>query len=243
MVVTTEFRDILSAANAFFSTAGNNNAIAITPSGNVMYADRSVVYRAQIRDMETIFPIKQPISLISIHKYVIGLIQVLSGKIGAPVDLEFNVAHDVISYISENTRLILASEPTDINIPTEAEWESLLPSPHNSASASANEVRSALAFFSGFYEASVWKPIQIVFDENGSYLYYKHPTTEIKKEIDTMKITAPGSAVISSEVLEKILNSPVDTDDILFEYNENANGVRCVLAEGAVDSLMAILTL
>lgn len=246
-VVTESTKDLLSHISSFFSVAGTNNAIAINEGKEVVYADRSVVYQIGAAGL---FRGNHPPQSLHLHKYILGLVPLLLGK-RAEIALQVSAGLDSFGYRGpDGELLVLATEPVEISIPTKEEYAQLVPAGNSTGvcEGSLLELKTALEFFTGFYEASVWKPITLIIGKEQSTLHYRHPTTEIVKELNSFKANIEASLVVSSDTLERILNTPIqiDNDTIKFSYGPSCEGVRCQLQTAdshAVDSLIALLTL
>lgn len=233
--LTEDLISAITAASSMFSTAGNNNAIALFPH-YVMYADRSIVLKANLKEQINI-PSK-----VVLHKYTAGILPFLYSSY--PL-VQFAQDFEVLLWDDTNgTQLVLASEPCEITIPTEAEVTSIAPQGEKGILVvPPAELQLCLNFFNGFYEASVWKPItfMVVANKEAS-LHYKHSTAEISKDLGVVG-DMDGEFVIGSESLLKLINKAVNTvegGEVTFEYDADAPGVSCNIA-GLFDVVFAKL--
>ncbi len=227
--VTPELGATIALANSMFATQGSNNAIAFTADGNIIYADRSIVFQAPI-DLGGFVESTKPVEL---HRFSAGFI-LQAMRFGTR--FEFNGGNDVIYWGSDDksTTVTLASEPCEIAIPSPADIEMIKPKNGGSFMIDHRDLYNALDFFNGFYEASVWKPITFSLGAE-SKLHYKHPTTEVFKKLD-IENASEGSFVVGSETLTKLLASSIDRMDneeclVHFEYDEEAAGVHCRIGD------------
>ena len=227
--MTEDTSDVLSVATAMLSTAAHNNAVALT-NRSVMYADRSIVLKAFLQEP---LELKEGVT-VEVHKYTVGFMQ-QAMRFGDT--FFFNDRFDTVDWESRDGSMIaiMASEPCEIAIPTAEELEAIRPgAKFGTMSIDHRSLDSALEFFNGFYEASVWKPITFSLDPSGSKLYYKHPTTEISKELDAT-VDLAAEFALSSENLAKLLSRSISRNseqlDVVFSYDTEAAGVRCVIGD------------
>lgn len=226
MIFTENIISAITIASSMFSTAGNNNAVALFPN-YVMYADRSLVLKAHL---ESRLDLSDKIVL---HKYTAGVLPFL--YISKPTVHFVDDYETLLWDDGQGTSMVLSSEPCEITLPTEEEALAILPQgekgtvvvPHH-------ELQTCLNFFNGFYEASVWKPITFRITANKeASLYYKHPTTEITKDLGVVG-DMDGEFIIGSETLLKLVNKAVATVDegfVTFTYDDEAVGVGCNIAD------------
>lgn len=234
LVLTEELADTISVATSMLSAAAHNNAIALN-ADSVMYADRSIVFQAKLQESIATLAGRGSVDL---HKYTVGFL-VWAMKFNNV--FHFSDDFQQVYWVSDSgdscMTVLLTSEPCEIAIPTPEELQAIQPAGETGSMViDHRELAYALEFFNGFYEASVWKPITFTLSASGaSKLYYKHPTTEISKELDA-KVTLDCDFALSSENMSKILNRSIALTenkplDVQFTYDEDAAGVRCVIGD------------
>ena len=226
--VNDELLEAISIATSMLSPAAKNNAIALQYN-SVLYADRSIVLEAKFTEDFT--ALKEG-EVAEIHKYSAGFI--MQAKKFSNV-FYFSEDFSTICWKSDDGSLacVLVGEPCEIVIPSKDDINAIKPaSEAGSFEIDHRELANALEFFSGFYEASVWKPI--TFDltkKDGAKLRYSHPTTEIQKELP-IQVERDGKFLLSSENLSKLLSQSIDRSggkDVIvkFVYDDDAPGVSC----------------
>jgi len=231
LTLTADLSEALSSTSSMFSTAGHNNAIALRPSCAV-YADRSIVLQANFS--EPISFLKKEESM-ELHRYSAGFMT-QAAKFGS--DFWFAEDYTTLYWQSadKNTAVVLISEACEIAIPSEEELDSIRPSKQvGSFDIDHRDLFNALEFFNGFYEASVWKPITFDVNTEEARLHYKHPTTEISKELK-VKANVAGNFVIGSENLSKLLSQSIDRSGsselkVHIEFDAEAAGIRCIVGD------------
>lgn len=224
--------EILAAfrlTHSLFNTTGNNNAI-VYDEDSLMYADRSVVLQIDLPDNKVS-------GRYEIHKNILSLIPLLekfSPRLLFSSKREFG-------WTDENSVLVIGSEPCDISVPSKDELEEIHPTDPETIVVDRAALLQALDFFSGFYEASSWKPITFTISTEGVQLEYHHPTSQLKKKVEVDSFGKPETFIVSSETLEKVLNADFDSEKVTIEYNSDGPGVRVFLEGKKVDSLLAKL--
>jgi hypothetical protein len=97
-----------------------------------------------------------------------------------------------------------------------------------------SRLADAIDFFSGLFEASVWKPITFNWsNDNGTQkmlLSYHHPSTEVEKELAVEKFTGNLTAIkaeftLISDSLRILLNRMADTGLLELRFNDLATDV------------------
>lgn len=225
-----DLAEAISATSSMFSSAGHNNAIALKRK-SIMYADRSIVLEASFDN--AIEFIKEG-EAVELHKYSAGfMLQAL--KFGS--DFFFSDDKSTIYWQSTdgNMSVVLITEACEIAIPTSDELASIRPTSGGSFDIDHRELYNALEFFNGFYEASVWKPITFDIGLKETRLHYKHPTTEISKELN-VSANAISNFAIGSENLSRLLSQSIDRSGaselkVHFEYDSTSAGVRCIVGD------------
>jgi hypothetical protein len=242
--LSEELRDAFTIANMMFSSAGNNNAVAIKKHG-VMYADRSIILQVLIPEMDSF--LKKGTELVEVHKYTAGFI-LHAYRFGDIFSFSDNYNVLGWSSLDGSTQCVLTSEACDIALPTDEELLMFKPAEGDSSKLEVDNIHllDALEFFNGFYEASVWKPIKFDIDKEAkARLHYKHPTTEISKQLDCIS-ASEGTFTIGAEALSKLLSSSQDRLQnkqctVTLSYDEKAPGVACKVGD-IYDVVFAKLT-
>jgi hypothetical protein len=203
---------------------------------SVMYADRSIILKVLVGARDEFLKDRDSVG---IHKFVSGfLLQAMRFN----TNFIFDEHYETVYWEDENTKVVVASERCVIALPTDEELAMFVPqedSERGRFSIGQNSLYESLEFFNGFYEASVWKPITFLCKDNKVKLYYKHPTTEVSKNLDTAEFSQNMNAEfqIVSELLTKLLQKAIDNSDsedvdsqkVTITYDEEAAGVHCVI--------------
>ena len=224
--------------DSLFSSQGKVNSIGFSKNETI-YSDRSVVLRASsVASVEDSFFDKLGSEdYVYIHSFFLKLFNLLAKT---NTSVYFSNDYETIYWEDETSKLVLTSESRDVALPTNEQWEMIKPQEgaavFNTNIASLNE---SLSFFTGFYEETAWKPVVFEIENNKVNLYYRHPTTEISKALNTDVVNATdGSFMISSETVSKILNkissrfSPEALVTVM--YDEDSPGVYCKIDCDAV---------
>lgn len=230
LILTDELLDNFKMMDSLFSAQGKVNSIGFTKN-YVTYADRSVVVKTNLIDPleDSLFATSEE-GMIFVHSTFLKLFPTLA-KINNSV--YYSNEYDTIYWEGENVRLILTSEPWDLALPTEEQWEMIKPQDEASSfSVDLATLSSSLKFFTGFYEETAWKPLTFEITKGKEVtLYYRHPTTEISKTLGDIVGTVDGSFIIGSEILGKILSSIEnrfsDEEQVVIMYDEDAPGIYC----------------
>lgn len=233
-----EYTDTLGGTllltNMMFSATGNNNSIELS-DGKVTYADRSIVLQSHVDELNAV---TKPVL---VHKYLIGLLNIVSR-----FSRQFYYDPKTQTMFWDDgtdTMFVFASEPCEIQIPTEEDLEqNIRPKRPHFAEIDSQQLFNALNFFEGFYEGTVWKPLTFETREDNFQLWYRHPSTEINKLIDPIKHNAEGETfTIASEMLERIVSRAIEEDVkvIRFEFDEEGPGVRVIA--GRFDAVLGKL--
>lgn len=235
LTMDKELADALLVTNSIFSSAAQNNAVALKKD-SVMYADRSIILKVLVGARDEFLKDRDSVG---IHKFVSGfLLQAMRFN----TNFIFDEHYEIVYWEDENTKVVVASERCVIALPSDEELAMFIPqedAAQGKFSIGQNSLYESLEFFNGFYEASVWKPITFLCKDNKAKLYYKHPTTEVSKNLDTAEFSQNMNAEfpIVSELLSKLLQKAIDSSDsedvdsqkVTITYDEEAAGVHCVI--------------
>lgn len=235
LVVDKDLADALQVTTSIFSSAAQNNAVALKKE-SVMYADRSIILKVLTGSRGNFLKNRDSVG---IHKFVGGFIlQAMRFN----TEFLFDENYETVYWEDSNSCAIIASERCVIELPTDEELSAFIPqedSEKGRLTVGQNSLYASLEFFNGFYEASVWKPITFLCKKDTVKLYYKHPTTEVSKSLDTASVVQSMDAEfpIMSELLSKLLqkaidsvdSSDVDTEQVTITYDEAAPGIHCVI--------------
>lgn len=247
LVLNDEILDAFNLADSLFCAQGKANSIGLSKN-RIMYSDRSAVLRVTLSEPldDNLFKnLPEGEDYIYIHSFILKLLQQLS-KFNPLVS--FNNEYELIYWADEDTELIIASEEREVALPDEEQWNAIRPENEDSAfSTSLDVLREGLAFFTGFYVGSAWKPL--TFDVQAGkevVLNYKHPTAEIKKSLPNVTGTYAGNFMLESETLGKIVTKVGDhykdqKVDITFNYDDVARGVYCSINGGAYEAVLSKL--
>lgn len=241
--LSKELMDAIQVTNSMFSSAGKNNAVALKTDA-LVYSDRSIVLHVRLADQSAFLGDR---AIVNLHKFVTGfMLQAFKFN----NSFVFDSSYELVYWHDSDTSVIIASERCEIAIPSDEELRMIMPAADSEKgifSIGHRELYTSLEFFSGFYEASVWKPITFLLEKNEAKLYYKHPTTEISKTLEGVEIKYPldGEFLIVSEMLSRLLQKSIDSSadenvSVEFTYDAQAPGVHCVIGN-AYDVVFAKL--
>jgi hypothetical protein len=230
---STAFLDFNHIASTYMGTINKNNSIALFQD-KLVYADRTVVVS-----------MKEPVWQQSLgtgvdehrllHKFILGFIDFV-----APDNPNFALSKDYnfIRWQSANDPdfwAILAIDPCTISIPGQDDLDAITPEDNHVQSifVKPSRLAEAIDFFSGLFEASVWKPITFTWSVDPAtfaekmVLSYHHPSTEIEKELaaepvpPTLPRTIMGAEfTLISDSLRILLNRMLDTGLLEIRFNE-----------------------
>lgn len=244
LILSKELSDAIQVTNTMFSSAGKNNAVALK-ADKLMYSDRSIVLQVNLSDQSSFLKDR---ACVNLHKFVTGFM-LHAARFNNT--FAFDDSYELIYWEDRDSQVLIASERCEIALPSEEEIAMIKPAEDSDKgvfSIAQRDMYTSLEFFNGFYEASVWKPITFLIEKGAVKLYYKHPTTEISKTLDTasVEVMQDGEFPIVSEMLEKLLQKAIDSagdDDnttITFTYDADSPGVHCVIGN-AYDVVFAKL--
>lgn len=222
----------LNLADSLFTSQVSSSINSVGLSAyDVMYADRSVVLKILLKKAlpEELFSNLKNDDHIFIHSYFIRLFDHLYKF---DPHIYFSPDYSTIFWEDSNTALFIISEDRKVALPSAEEFEAIKPQDmSNSFEVLPSTLRSGLNFFTGFYEGSVWKPLTFKMSKNQEVnLYYKHPTAEITKLLNSTICTSEGTFAVDSETLRKITSKVCDKfskDEaaITFVFDTEAPGI------------------
>lgn len=137
------------------------------------------------------------------------------------------------------TKLLFSTIPSELAFPTEAEENSLVPQGGiSTVQLNSQQLLTALDFFAGFYEGSVWKPLTFQFVKGkGLNLHYKSVTTEINKAVDC-DITTDAEFTFSSEIITLLLKACsswfTESKTVQIVYDSNPSSPSAVFKIGGM---------
>lgn len=222
---TPEVVDALNFADSLFtSSTSQANSVGLGQC-NVIYSDRSAVLKIALKDS---LPSELFIDsdYIYIHSTTIKLLNYL---IPSSNELLFNEDFGTFYWEDVNSAIYMVSSDRKIALPSDEEFQAILPQGDGCFNTKLTTLRQGLDFFTGFYEGSMWKPITFKAERGKEVLlHYHHPTAEITKELDGVVGTEDGIFTVDSETLRKIitkllLNDPEAT--LKVSYDEDGPGI------------------
>lgn len=225
LTFTPEVVDALNFADSLFtSSTSQANSVGLGQQ-DVIYSDRSAVLKISLKDSlpSELFTDSD---YIYIHSTTIKLLNYLT-----PTSNEFLFNSDFGTFYWEdfNSAIYMVSSDRKIALPSDEEFQAILPQGNGYFSTKLASLKQGLDFFTGFYEGSMWKPITFKAEKGKEVLlHYHHPTAEITKELDGVEGTEDGIFTVDSETLRKIitkllLNDPEAT--LKVSYDEDGPGV------------------
>lgn len=220
--LTEDMKGAIDTALSMFTTVGNNNALALRKD-HFLYSDRSIVLKA-------FFDEPSSVEHALIHKFALN-IMLNAGKTNGRT--WFNKNFTKMYWEDSFVSLAVALDACEVAVPTEEEYNGIIPSNGYQLTIDQFVLFQGLQFFAGVYEASVWKPITFIINNDGtSYLYYKHPSTEARKDLNVIG-SGPGTFIVSSEALTKILSKSIpkakEAELVTIFYDEESPGVHCFI--------------
>ncbi len=230
------FLDFAHIATTYMGTINKNNSIAMFQT-RLMYADRTVVVGMQASVWHQSISMNNPDEYRLLHKFILGFIDFVAAEGNT-----FTLSKDknLIRWVSPDPSFwaILAIDPCTITIPGQDDLEAIIPASDQVQTISIKPTRMAEAidFFSGLFEASVWKPITFNWTNDPALgqkmvLSYKHPSTEVEKELavdefDGNLKAAEASFTLISDSVKTLLNRMPDTGTLLLRFNDLASDVE-----------------
>ena len=229
------FLDFGHIATTYMGTINKNNSIALFKD-KLVYADRTVVVgmKASVWKNNPTWKTAEEHRLL--HKFILGFIDFV-----APECNTFTLSTDnnIIRWVSTDPTFwaILAIDPCTITIPGQDDLEAIVPESGQvqTITVKPSRLAEAIDFFSGLFEASVWKPITFTWTSDPTLgqkmvLSYKHPSTEVEKELVVEEfdgnITAKeASFTLISDSLRTLLNRMLDSGKLTLRFNELASDV------------------
>lgn len=230
--LTDSLMQDLSLAASLFLSQSDTNAIGLGKEDTI-YSDRLTVLKIKHADPidPSLFSNEANLDTgyITLHKYLVGLFGLIS-----PLNptVYVNDLYDVFGWSDGSSSLIITSEPCEIQLPTEEEFQGIIP-PETASSFSAplSSFRKGISFFQGFYDGNVWQPIEfLVKKDSGVDLHFSGSSAELLKPLaDVSTPNSDAAFVLSAEILEKIVYKAISRfgEDALLtlRYDDKAPGV------------------
>lgn len=236
LYLTEDLLDNLYLASSLFTIQGKVNSIGLGPRG-VIYADRATIlksYFTEDLDMDIFKNLSEDDAYIYVHNFTIGLLPLIA-KLSEDNYIRFTPDYGTIYWSDDNSTIILSSEHRELSLPSDEMLDQIAPQDmEGQFDVDIEELKNDLAFFTGFYEGSVWKPITITSVANKEItLRYRHPSADITKEIPNVTCDYDGTFILESESLRKILSKVKIKDDptVTFSFDEESIGVRCSIGK------------
>jgi hypothetical protein len=214
-------------------TINKNNSIALFQD-KLVYADRTVVVSMREPVWQQSLGTDEDEHRL-LHKFVLGFIDFVAQDCS---NFMLSKDRDFIrwqSAIDPDFWAILAIDPCTISIPSQDDLNAITPEDTHVQSifVKPSRLAEAIDFFSGLFEASVWKPITFTWTVDTAtaaekmVLSYHHPSTEVEKELtlepttgaETSKILNAEFTLISDS-LRILLNRMLDTGLLEIRFND-----------------------
>jgi len=227
------FLDFSHIASTYMGAINKNNSIALFQD-RLVYADRTVIVRMK----ETVWQKSFGTDVNEyrlLHKFILGFIDFVA--LDNP-NFTLSENHEFIRWTSANDPdfwAILAIDPCVISIPEQDDLNAITPEDTyvQSIFVKPSRLAEAIDFFSGLFEASVWKPITFSWSIDPTtlaekmVLSYHHPSTEVEKELAIESIPSVPSHTITkaeftliSDSLRTLLNRMPDTGLLEIRFND-----------------------
>ena len=217
--------DFAFITNSYMSTINKNNAILIDKE-KLVYSDRIIVVKRYIEALTSTV-----LDEVKIHRFILGFMDfVINDSPELKISQDGNFVYWQSS-IDSDFKAILVIDPCIISTPEDEDIASIIPenSEEQIIECSPTDLIESIDFFTGLFEASIWKPITFTWSkENGGdkvRLTYKHPSTEIQKDLTNYSITGNlgetnASFTLISDSL-KVLLGKADTDGKVYIHFNN----------------------
>lgn len=237
---TEEITNTLKFMDNFFSIqASKVNSIGLGKK-DIMYSDRATVLKYTLSEElpKEYFKFLKEEDYIHIHSFVVKLLDLLCKT--SP-NVYFNNDYSSLYWEDDNSALFLVSEDREVALPTAEQWEMIKPSENNSITFAPSALKDCLNLFIGFYEGSMWKPISFDISTNKTSLFYKHPTTEVVKDLEGAEGNAEGSFILDSEALRRVVSRADDQklESMTIFYDDEAPGV--LIKAGDLEAILSKL--
>jgi len=201
----------------FMAVNAKNNSIQLSPT-KAVYADRTIVYEEQALSNFTATPTVEELYL---HRTILGLFEFLepgSTLVVEPLTRMVSWKHPVI----QGFWGIFAIEPCSISVPSEDDLSGISPLPSHKVQVTVkvSKLKEAIEFFSGMFEASIWKPITFIWKDGTLKLTYLHPSTEVEKILDFEESFTTGPTITAADftLISDSIRTSIDVmrdDDLL----------------------------
>lgn len=228
--LTPTLLSTLALTNSLFLNQDTVNSIGLDKD-KAIYSDRVIVLKAALSEKlpnELFIVESTEVPVIYIHSFFLGLFPIFA-RTSATVYLSKD--YNTLYWKDEDSDFIFVSDSHEVALPSAEDWEEIKPSTNNYISFSLRMLRDTLGFFDGFYEGNTWKPITFeIFKDKEVTLNYKHPTTDISRDLEFKEATADGSFSVDSGTLAKLCSRLVEMfPDLDVEakiyFDEEAPGV------------------
>jgi len=229
-VADQAFLDFAHIATTYMGTINKNNSIAMFQN-KLVYAHRTVVVGAKASVWQGGWTWDDPEENRLLHKFILGFIDFVAAE-----NSLFTLSTDknLIRWVGADPTFwaILAIDPCTITIPGQSDLDMIVPDAQSVriATITPSRLAEAIDFFSGLFEASVWKPITFAWSNDPTageriVLTYKHPTTEVEKELAVTSFggnlnSAEASFTLISDSLRTLLNRMTDSGSLELRFND-----------------------
>lgn len=223
--ITQALLDFATITGAYMSTINKNNAIQITPD-SLMYSDRTIVIKRFEKVLES-----SELQELKAHKFVLGFMDYVlmeSDELLVSTSGEFVKWESIID---PSFKAILAIDPCVIGIPSDDDIQAIIPEDQDQEilEVTPADLLTSIEFFSGLFEASIWKPITFTWKKDAGLesvrLSYRHPTTEIEKDLIFEKLSGSSAATeasftLISDSLRVLLTKLEPYGKVLLHFND-----------------------
>lgn len=222
---TSPFLDFIHIASTYMGTINKNNSIALF-NDKLVYADRTVVVNMNTQVWVNPIPLNTKNDYRLLHKFILGFIEFVASE-----NNTFTLSSDknLIYWVGSDPAFwaILTIDPCTITIPNQEDLNAIIPEDTSvqTITVKPSQLTEAINFFSGLFETSIWKPITFNWISDTVLgqkilLSYKHPSTEIEKDLvvesfDGNMSSIATSFTLISDSLRILLNHMSDTDGTL----------------------------
>ena len=242
LVLTPEILADFDLMGNLFTTQGRINAIGVS-STDVMYSDRSVVVKANLDEelpAELFDSLPDDDNHIQIHSFTLKLLDILSEF---NKEAWFDSDYEVLYWADEHTELVLSSEAKVLALPTAEQLEGIKPINKDTYfDVNIDTLREGLAFFTGFYDGDIWKPVTFTLNKGEDVvLRYQKPSADLTKVLEGVESPFNCTFSVDSETLRKILQKIKDrypNEELVVRFNcdddtvpseDEAPGVYCTV--------------
>ena len=223
--ITPALLDFAAITGSYMSTINKNNAIVVDKE-KFLYADRTIVVKRYAEAFES-----NILDDVKIHKFILGFMEfVINDSPTLLISQDGNFVYWE-SAIDNNFKAILVIDPCVIGIPSDSDIAAICPedSDKQTIECVPASLIDSIEFFSGLFEASIWKPITFNWSEDKGVqriqLSYKHPSTEILKDLANYDLTGnltaqEASFTLISDSLKILLTKSSPQGKVKLHFNE-----------------------